>query len=61
MNYLKKNWSNILFVMLIILLLIPQTRMPIQVFLQRVISYTPSEINEEDRKPWLIIGGTCPP
>lgn len=49
MNYLKKHWSNILFGLFIILMIIPQTRMPIQVFLQRIISFSPSEIEKEER------------
>ena len=49
MKYLKKHWSNILFGLFIILMIIPQTRMPIQVFLQRTISFSPSEIDKEDR------------
>ena len=49
MKYLKKHWSNILFGLFIILMIIPQTRMPIQVFLQRTISFSPSEIEKEDR------------
>lgn len=49
MKYIKKNWSNILFAILIILMFIPQTRTPIQVFLLRAISYTPSQIDEKER------------
>ncbi len=49
MKYVKKNWSNLLFSVFILLLIIPQTRMPIQVFLQRIISFSPSEIDKEDR------------
>ena len=49
-KFIKKNWSNIIFLVLIILLIIPQTRMPIQVGLQRLISFSPSEINVEDRE-----------
>ncbi len=49
MKFLKKNWSNLLFGVFILALIIPQTRMPIQVFLQRMISFSPSEIDEEDR------------
>jgi thiol-disulfide isomerase/thioredoxin len=49
MKYLQKHWSTILFVLFIILMIIPQTRMPIQVFLQRTISLSPSEIEKEDR------------
>ena len=49
MNFIKKHGSNVLFGCFIILLIIPQTRMPIQVFLQRTISLSPSEILKEDR------------
>ncbi len=49
MKFIKKHWSNILFGLFIILMIIPQTRMPIQVFLQRTISFSPSEIKKEDR------------
>ena len=49
MKYLQKHWSSILVGLLIILMIIPQTRMPIQVFLQRTISVSPSEIKKEDR------------
>jgi len=49
MGFLKKNWTNILFIVLITLLIIPQTRMPIQVFLQKIISFSPSEISKEKR------------
>lgn len=49
MKYLQKNWSSILFVMFIILMITPTTRMPIQVFLQRTISLSPSVIKKEDR------------
>jgi thiol-disulfide isomerase/thioredoxin len=50
MEKIKKNWSNILFAILIVLLIIPQTRMPIQVFLQRMISFTPSQIDTEHQE-----------
>lgn len=39
-----------LFVLFLILLIIPQTRMPIQVFVQRIISFSPSEVKETKRK-----------
>ncbi|MGO3183504.1 MAG: TlpA family protein disulfide reductase [Aequorivita sp.] len=48
--FLKKNWSNILFFVFLALLIIPQTRMPIQVFVQRLISFSPSEKKEENRE-----------
>lgn len=50
MNFLKKNWSNIVFIVIIILLIIPQTRKPIQVGLNRLISFSPSEISKEKRE-----------
>ncbi len=49
-KFLKKNWSNILFGVLIILMFIPQTRMPIQVFVQRLISFSPSETSVDKRE-----------
>jgi len=48
--FLKKHWSNILFFIFIGLLILPQTRMPIQVFVQQIISFSPSEIEEDRRK-----------
>lgn len=50
MNFLKKNWSNILFIVFIILLIIPQTRKPIQVGLNRIFAFSPSEIAEDERE-----------
>jgi len=49
MKYLKKHWSSILFGFFIILMIIPETRIPVQVFLQRTISLSPSEIKKENR------------
>ena len=46
---IKKYWSDILFLLILMLLIVPQTRMPIQVFVQRVISFSPSVIDKEDR------------
>ncbi|MCG2419432.1 TlpA family protein disulfide reductase [Aequorivita sp. F47161] len=48
--FLKKQWSNILFVILLALLIIPQTRMPIQVFVQRIIAFSPSEKKASERE-----------
>ncbi|AFL79814.1 thiol-disulfide isomerase-like thioredoxin [Aequorivita sublithincola DSM 14238] len=50
MNFLKKHWSNILFFAFIALLIFPQTRMPIQVFVQRLVSFSPSETAETNRE-----------
>ena len=49
MKFIKKNWSNILFGVFIVLMIVPKTRMPIQVFIQRIVSFSPSEIAAEDR------------
>ena len=39
-----------LFIALIALLIIPQTRVPIQVFVTRLISFSPSETDKEDQE-----------
>ncbi|GEQ86718.1 hypothetical protein ULMS_22260 [Patiriisocius marinistellae] len=49
MKFFKKHWGNLLFLIVLGLLIIPQTRMPIQVFAQRIISFSPSEISEDER------------
>jgi thiol-disulfide isomerase/thioredoxin len=47
----KLNTSNIIFVIVILLLIIPQTRQPIQVFLQRGLAlFGPSIIDESERE-----------
>lgn len=48
-QFLKKQWSNILFVLFIILLIIPQTRVPIQVGINRLMSFSPSTVSETKR------------
>lgn len=48
-SFLKKHWSNILFVLLIILLIIPGTRLPIQVGVNRLLSFGPSTVSEASR------------
>ncbi|MGM0635000.1 MAG: redoxin domain-containing protein [Bacteroidota bacterium] len=48
-KFIKKQWSNILFVVFVILLLIPQTRMPIQVFVNRLNPFSASTIAEDKR------------
>ncbi len=50
MKFIKKHWGNILFFAFLALLIIPQTRMPIQVFVQRLISFSPSEKKVSDRE-----------
>lgn len=60
MKFLKKNWSNILFIVFILLLVIPQTRKPIQVTLNRLIAFSPSEIAADKREGladynWVLV------
>ncbi|WP_424493804.1 TlpA family protein disulfide reductase [Salinimicrobium sp. GXAS 041] len=53
MKFLKNQWSNILFLVIIVLLFIPATRKPIQVQLNRIISFSPSTIPETKRNQLL--------
>ncbi len=50
MNFLKKNRSNVLFIILLFVLLLPQTRLPVMAFIQRAISFSPSQVAPEDRR-----------
>lgn len=50
MKFIKKHFSSIFFGIFILLLIIPQTRIPIQVFLQRLIAFSPSTVNVEKRE-----------
>ena len=50
MKYLKKNWLTILFLLFIALQFIPATSFPIKVFLNKLISFAPSEIVVEKRE-----------
>ena len=50
MKFLKKNWSNILLILFLLLMFIPQTRKPVQVALNRLISFSPSEVPEGNRE-----------
>jgi thiol-disulfide isomerase/thioredoxin len=46
-KWLLKNWSNLLFGVFIVLIIIPTTRMPIQVFINRLFLFSPS-INKQE-------------
>ncbi len=46
----KNQWSNIIFIVLILIMVIPQTRKPVQIFLNKVLAFSPSETDEEDRE-----------
>lgn len=47
LKFLKKQWSNLLILILIILLIVPQTRLPIQVFVNQLLSFEPDVIESE--------------
>ena len=49
MSFLKKHWKNILFIVAIALLFIPQTGMPIRVFFSRMMAFSPSEVEVTER------------
>ncbi len=49
MKLFKNQWSNIIFIVIILAMLIPQTRKPIQIFVNKLISFAPSVNDEEDR------------
>jgi thiol-disulfide isomerase/thioredoxin len=48
--FIKKHWQNLLIVIFIGLLVIPQTSIPIKVFFQRLVMSTPSEMDISERK-----------
>ncbi|HET7361431.1 MAG TPA: TlpA disulfide reductase family protein [Salinimicrobium sp.] len=50
MKFLKKNWGNIILLLIIALLIFPQTRKPIQVAFSRLIAFAPSKVATENRK-----------
>ena len=51
MKYIKSNLGNIVLLIVVVLMLVPQTRQPIQVAIQSVISrFNPSVIDEEDQR-----------
>lgn len=49
-QFLKKRWSDLLLGLFLVLLLIPQTRQPIQVGIQRLIALSPGTVDAPDRK-----------
>lgn len=46
-NFLKKHKSNLILLGVILLFIIPQTGMPIKVFLNKLIAFSPAIINAE--------------
>ena len=56
MKFRKPKTSNIIFLVIIALLIIPQTRQPIQIALHSILSkFGPSVIDEENQRvaSWL--------
>lgn len=49
MKIFKNKWSDILLIVFILALIIPQTRKPIQIFVNKLISFSPS-INDEGNR-----------
>lgn len=49
MKIFKNQWSNIIIIVLVLAMVIPQTRKPIQIFVNKLISFAPSINDEEDR------------
>ncbi len=48
LKFIKKQWQNLLLLFFVVLLIIPQTRFPLQVALQRVIAFAPSTLSAEE-------------
>lgn len=49
MNWIKKRKWDLVFVVFIGLLFIPSVRMPVQVFIQRIIASSPDELTENQK------------
>jgi len=47
---LRKHWSTIALGVILVLFFIPQTSMPIQVFFNKLIAFSPSEIAKENQE-----------
>jgi len=50
MKIFKNQWANIIIIVIILAMLIPQTRKPIQIFVNKLISFAPSVNDEGDRE-----------
>ncbi len=49
MKLFKNQWFNIIIVVIILAVIIPGTRKPIQIFVNKLIAFSPSVTSEEDR------------
>ena len=50
MKLFKNEWSNIIIIVIILAMVIPQTRKPIHIFVNKLISFAPSINDEDDRE-----------
>ncbi|CAN5138886.1 hypothetical protein BH23BAC2_BH23BAC2_21170 [soil metagenome] len=50
MKVFKNSWSNIIIAVIILVLIIPGTRKPIQIFFNKLLSFSPSVTSKEDRQ-----------
>ncbi|MDT0678576.1 TlpA family protein disulfide reductase [Autumnicola musiva] len=50
MKIFKNQWSNIILIVIILALLIPQTRKPLQVFANKVFAFSPEVTDEAERE-----------
>ncbi|WP_291187369.1 TlpA disulfide reductase family protein [Gilvibacter sp.] len=48
-TFFKKQWSNILMVLLIVLLIVPQTGTPIKAGIQRLFAFAPDSLPDEEQ------------
>jgi len=49
MKLFKNQWSNIIMVIIILAMIIPGTRKPIAIFVNKLLSFSPSVTSEEER------------
>lgn len=49
MLFIRKHWSNLLFAVLVLLLIVPQTGKPIKIYLHQLLAFSPSVKSEDDR------------
>ncbi|WP_034922357.1 TlpA family protein disulfide reductase [Gillisia sp. CAL575] len=50
MKLFKNQWSNIIIAVIILAMIIPGTRKPIQIFVNKLLAFSPSVNSEDDRE-----------
>ena len=50
MKLFKNQWSNIIIAVIVLVMIIPGTRKPIQIFVNKLLAFSPSVISEEERE-----------